>query len=78
MSLPTSVLTDEERSVLRDALAEFIGARVGFPSDEALKPARARAYVEERYAGQTPEWRARKAEEVLRRCALARRLGNQL
>ena len=64
------MMTDRT-GILRDALAEFIANRIGFPGDPALKNERAWAYVRDRYAGQTADWQMRKVEDVLARGAEA-------
>jgi hypothetical protein len=68
-------LTHSDRMlILRDALIEFICNRIGFPEEPLLIETRARQYVDERYAGQTLEWRARKVPEVIARWECAKKM----
>lgn len=66
----------EQKQILRDALAEFIGARVGF--QPLLFRERAAAYVRERYPKATDTWATRKIEDVLHRCARAHALSDEI
>ena len=68
------MISESERRVLHDALAEFVEARVGFADDDVRLLARAVAYVEKRYREQSAKWRARKVQDVINRCAHARKL----
>lgn len=56
-------MSDEQ--ITREALIEYAAQRGAFHPEGML--AGALAYVRERYAEQSPEWRARKAPEVLER-----------
>jgi hypothetical protein len=68
-------LTDHERrQILRDALIEFMCNRLGYPEDLTLLESRALSYVEGRYEGQTPEWRARKVPQVISRWECAKKM----
>jgi hypothetical protein len=67
------------RMILIDALAEFVGSRIGhnqcYIED---KEAAAKAYVERRYPTMPQSFKDRKWEEVVRRCDRANELLEQL
>lgn len=65
----TTLDSMQRRQILIDALAEFVGRRVGFSPDMARD--RAEQYAKVRYGTQSVEFQRRKAAEVLARCGYA-------
>jgi hypothetical protein len=62
------------RQLLYDALGEFITARSGHPADDAEDVDSALAYVRKRYPDMPSMEQRRKADEVMLRKAIARKL----